>query len=109
MTNLPKDVKPVAEKLYILCNCSYIHLRLKERHHWLGPTWNSKYKVSPILHWLEKFPNILPKSSFILYTDAFSTGMLENASNIVQRFTEYKCEMLVMSSAKNRPPNRELA
>ena len=46
MTNLPKDVKPLAEKLYMLCNCSYIHLRLKERHHWLGPTWNSKYKVS---------------------------------------------------------------
>ena len=43
-------------------------------------------QVTPLLQWFEAYGETLPSNSYVLFTDAFDTGMVGNASNIVQRF-----------------------
>eukprot|EP00092_Neocalanus_flemingeri_P002618 GFUD01002805.1.p1 GENE.GFUD01002805.1~~GFUD01002805.1.p1 ORF type:complete len:310 (+),score=76.06 GFUD01002805.1:38-967(+) len=107
VTNLPEDQSPDSEHLYRLCGCNYAHVRLDSESAWLGMQWNFKYKVTPALQWLETNHASLPEDSFIMFSDAFDTGLIGDASNMVQHFLDYDCEMLGMSTVADWPPNKE--
>ena len=44
------------------------------------------WQVSPILQWLEANGSSLPENSDVIYSDASDTGIVGDASHIVQRF-----------------------
>jgi len=107
VTNMFADKFPVSEQLYKLCGCRYVHIRLLEnKTAW--PGWQWSYKVSPILQWLEANSSSLPEKSFVMFSDAFDTGLIGDASNMVKGFLEYDCELLGMSTVADWPPNKEL-
>lgn len=105
VTNMAADKFPVAEKLYQLCGCRYIHIRL-DKTAW--PGWQWSYKVSPIIQWLEANGSSLPENSYVMYSDAMDTGIVGDASKIVKRFREYDCDLLGMSTVADWPPNKQL-
>ena len=101
VTNNP-TVLPLAEKLYILCGCNYHHIRLDKE---LWPAWHWIYKVTsnfcqallftkfivvakvtPVIQWLEEHITSLPPDSYLMYSDAFDSGLVGDASIIGQRF-----------------------
>jgi len=103
VTNNP-TVVPLAEKLYILCGCNYHHIRLDKE---LWPAWHWIYKVTPVIQWLEEHITSLPPDSYLMYSDAFDSGLVGDASSIGQRFLEYDCEILGMSTVADWPPSKE--
>lgn len=105
LTNKDSDFLPVSEKMYKLCGCRYVHIRLNATE-W--PGWQLSYKVSPFLKWLEEKGSTLPRDSFVIVADAFDTGIIGDASNIVAGFLEYQCEILGMSTVADWPPDKEL-
>jgi len=105
LTNKASQFLPVSEQLYKLCGCNYVHIRLNSTE-W--PGWQLSYKVSPFLQWLEEHGSSLPPESFVIVADAFDTGIIGDASNIVTGFLEYECEILGMSTVADWPPDKEL-
>ena len=91
--------------------------------------------MSPVLQWLESDGQNLPDSSYVMFSDAFDTGIIGDASQMVKGFlgrclffltnsdfislwtgfiqkillfVEYDCEILGMSTVADWPRNKEL-
>ena len=100
VTDIATHKIPVSEKLYQLCGCRYVHIRLDNKTEWPGWQWSYKVQIhfslkktvfftlqiSPLLHWLEENGSSLPKDSYVMFTDAFDTGLIGDATNMVQGF-----------------------
>jgi len=105
VTNLPEGESPLVEKLYKLCGCRFVHIRLSKE---IWPGWQWIYKVDPVLQWLETNGSSLPVNSYIIFSDAFDTGLVADPKNIVDNFLSYNCDLLGMSTVADWPPNPEL-